>query len=110
MTDSPHESAPRDAGALTFLRVLVMPSPGAAPAPGRARPGAPETTAVRVASLLPPGWRGTVQFFAVGFSLAVVLPEATAAATVTAELRKLWQDPGLAGWEWLLDPEDSPGR
>ncbi|MEU9081572.1 hypothetical protein [Streptomyces sp. NPDC048357] len=110
MTNGPHEPAPRDTGALTFLRVLVMPSPAAASAPAHERPGAPETTAVRVSSLLPPGWRGTVQFFAVGFSLAVVLPEATAAETVTEELRRLWQDPGLVGWEWLLDPEDTPGR
>ncbi|MFI8359770.1 hypothetical protein ACIGD1_06345 [Streptomyces sp. NPDC085612] len=111
MTDGSHRPAPRDTGALTFLRVLVMPSPAAfSGAPGHERPGAPETTAVRVSSLLPSGWRGTVQFFAVGFSLAVVLPRATAAEAVTGELRRLWQDPGLAGWEWLLDPEDTPGR
>ncbi|WP_030763984.1 hypothetical protein [Streptomyces sp. NRRL F-2664] len=109
MTDGPHEPAPRDTGALTFLRVLVMPSP-AASVSAHGRSGAPETTAVRVSSLLPPGWRATVQFFAVGFSLAVVLPEATAAEAVTEELRRLWQDPGLVGWEWLLDPEDTPAR
>ncbi|MFB7169754.1 hypothetical protein ACFCYM_02830 [Streptomyces sp. NPDC056254] len=110
MTDGSHEPAPRDTGALTFLRVLVMPSPAAASVSAHGRPGAPETTAVRVSSLLPSGWRGTVHFFQVGFSLAVVLPEAMAADAVTEELRRLWQDPGLAGWEWLLDPEDTPAR
>ncbi|MFE2876796.1 hypothetical protein ACFXG6_35560 [Streptomyces roseus] len=110
MTDeSPHGPVPREPGELTFLRVLVMPSQVASEAP-HGRTGAPETTAVRVSSLLPPGWRGTAQFFAEGFSLAVVLPRATAAEAVAEELRRLWEDPGLAGWEWLLDPGDTPDR
>ena len=98
-------TTPDQPGTPAVLRIVVTPS-----ATSGTRPTAAETTAVRLSSLLPPAWRSTARFLPVGFSLAVVLPGDTAAWAAVQALRHLWGDPGLNGWQWRLDPQETSCR
>ncbi|MCJ1678468.1 hypothetical protein MTF65_14140 [Streptomyces sp. APSN-46.1] len=74
---------------------------------GRAPEGsAPELAAVRLISLLPPGWRYSPEYPDGTLSLILEPPPGTTEEAAYAVLFRTLADPILRGWSWTNPPED----